>query len=378
MQLLASCHKHPFIVFFVSVFFANSLLANTNTQDPVIAKKQCYTDHTVHLDIWAGPTSGPSVKGQKTVVYVASDMRNGGVDGVARGVVEAVQRLGWQLIVFDGKGTAIGQSSALLKAVLVQPDGIILGGVDAQSYAKVLTKAKEKNIPVVGWHALETARSDEYLGLFTNITTDVEEVARVAACFAINSTNGTNGTANVVILTDSSFSIARAKSAKLAQVIKNCVDCELLSVENISLADTATEVSRVLQGIMEKYGDRLTHIIGINDLYFDYAKLFFEKNKRYSHNIPKMISAGDGSRTAYARIRLGVYQFATIPEPLILQGWQAVDEINRALNQQAPSGYSAKVHVITKDNFIHVANDTYDPDNQYRTAYYKLWKPEAL
>ncbi len=330
----------------------------------------CYLDYNKNLQQWSGPRSGPSVSGSKTVVYVASDMRNGGVDGVARGAVEAVQNLGWQLIIFDGKGSRLGQASALLKAVLINPDGIILGGLDAQSHKKTLALAKDKQIPVVGWHVVEAARADDYLGLFTNITTDVEEVARVAACFAVNSADGH---ANVVILVDPRFSIARAKADKLSEVIQHCIHCRVLTVENVSLANTAVEIPKVLEKIMDQYGDELTHIIGINDLYFDYAQLFFEKHTQYQNNIPRMISAGDGSKTAYGRIRKGTYQVATVPEPLILQGWQAIDELNRAFHQQPPSGYSAEVRVITKDDFIHVVNDTYDPDNQYRQAYRQLW-----
>ena len=37
-------------------------------------------------DKWDGPTTGPKAVGKKTVVYVAGDMRNGGILGVAQGV----------------------------------------------------------------------------------------------------------------------------------------------------------------------------------------------------------------------------------------------------------------------------------------------------
>jgi ribose transport system substrate-binding protein len=41
---------------------------------------------------------------------------------------------------------------------------------------------------------------------------------------------------------------------------------------------------------------------------------------------PQNISAGDGSESAYQRIRDKDYQAATVPEPLNMQGWQPCNE----------------------------------------------------
>jgi ribose transport system substrate-binding protein len=366
--------RSPLIAFFFTLFIFPSSMAYAETS--YTAPYDCTMNNDIALPVWTVPTNGPNVQGQKTIAFVASDMRNGGVDGVARGIVEAVQMLGWRVIVFDGNGSVLGQAAALLKAVSIRPDGIILGGLDAQTHKKTLAVAKKNNITVVGWHALDTAGANNDLGLFTNITTDAEEVARVAACFAINSTKGK---ANVVILTDTNFSIARAKSNKLNKVINSCASCKVLVTKDVPLANTAEQISLVLEELVSQYGNEITHIIGINDLYFDYAKLFFEKNKVKIKDVPKMISAGDGSRTAYQRIRIGTYQVATVPEPLVLQGWQAIDELNRAFNQQPPSGFSAPVNVITKKDLAqHVIEDTYDPNNQYRRTYSNVWKKESL
>ncbi len=87
------------------------------------------------------------------------------------------------------------------------------------------------------------------------------------------------------------------------------------------------------------------------------------------------LSGGDGSESAYQRIRNQRFQAGTVPEPLNLHGWQMVDEINRALASQPPSGYSTPVHLVTADN---IASDggpknSFDPDNGYRDAYRKIW-----
>jgi ribose transport system substrate-binding protein len=88
-----------------------------------------------------------------------------------------------------------------------------------------------------------------------------------------------------------------------------------------------------------------------------------------------LISAGDGSVSAYQRIRKGEYQIGTVPEPLNFQGWQAIDEMNRALSGEKPSGYIAKIHLVTKDNIEADGGDKnhFDPGNGYREKYKAIW-----
>ena len=53
---------------------------------------------------WDGPTTGPTAAKNKTIIYVAGDLRNGGTSGVADGVKEAAAAIGWKLQVIDGQG----------------------------------------------------------------------------------------------------------------------------------------------------------------------------------------------------------------------------------------------------------------------------------
>ncbi len=57
---------------------------------------------------------------------------------------------------------------------------------------------------------------------------------------------------------------------------------------------------------------------------------------------PKNGSAGDGSEAAFQRIRTGQYQTVTVAEPLNLQGWQLVDELNRAVQGKPCSATSRR------------------------------------
>ena len=90
---------------------------------------------------------------------------------------------------------------------------------------------------------------------------------------------------------------------------------------------------------------------------------------------PKAISAGDGSESAFQRIRAKQYQAGTVPEPLNEQGWQLVDELNRAFNKQPWSGFVSGIHLVTASNIAYDGGpkNVFDPDNGYRDHYKAIW-----
>ena len=85
-------------------------------------------------------------------------------------------------------------------------------------------------------------------------------------------------------------------------------------------------------------------------------------------------SAGDGSEAAFQRIRSAQYQAITVAEPLNLQGWQLVDELNRAVQGEACSGYITSPALVTQEGLAKMGDSNqFDPDSPYRAAYKTLW-----
>ena len=76
---------------------------------------------------WTGPTTGPKAQGNKLVIYVSQDQRNGGAQGVGDGAQEAAKAIGWDFRMLDGQGSVAQHTSALNEAIALKPDGIILG-----------------------------------------------------------------------------------------------------------------------------------------------------------------------------------------------------------------------------------------------------------
>ena len=92
---------------------------------------------------WIGPSSGPRALAGKTIALVAEDLRNGGVVGVAQGVREATQRVGWIVKVFDAGGSPEGREKALARALAERLHGLVFAGADAAErvYRPIRTSA---------------------------------------------------------------------------------------------------------------------------------------------------------------------------------------------------------------------------------------------
>jgi ribose transport system substrate-binding protein len=327
---------------------------------------------TSRVDKWDGPTTGPKAAAGKTVIYVAGDMRNGGIQGVADGVKEAADVIGWNMRVIDGQGTVGGQATALSQAIALKPDAIILGGSDAVQQKSDLEQAQKQGIVLVGWHAGPKPGPMDGAPIFANVTSDSMEVAKVAAMYAIAQSDGHAG---VVVFADSTYAIAIAKGRAMEAVIKQCSDCSVLAFEDTPLADTANRIPQLTTTLLGQFGPKWTYSLGINDLYFDFMAPSLTSAGLKGDGAPYNISAGDGSVSAYSRIRDKDYQAATVPEPLTMQGWQLIDEINRAFAGEKWSGYVPGVHLVTPENIAYDGgpNNVFDPDNHYRDEYKSIW-----
>jgi ribose transport system substrate-binding protein len=348
--------------------------ASGKTTDPayLAGVESAVAKYTARATTWDGPTTGPKAAKGKSIVYVSADQRNGGALGVSKGVEEAAKALGWTIRILDGKGTAAGASAALDQAIALKPDGIVLGTVDTVQAKTQIERANAAGIEVVGWHSAPDPGPVASPKLVANITTKAEDVGRATAMQAIADSGGKAG---VVLFTDSVYAIAIKKSDAMRAELQKCGGCTVLETQDTPLADTAARMQPLTSNLISQHGPKWTYGLGINDLYFDYALAAARTAGKAPSGPLKFISAGDGSESAFQRIRSGQYQIGTVAEPLNLQGWECVDELNRAFNKQEWSGYTPAVHLVTKENiaFDGGKDNRYDPENGYRDQYKKIW-----
>ncbi|MGW1023706.1 substrate-binding domain-containing protein [Streptomyces sp. NPDC002577] len=316
---------------------------------------------------WAGPTTGPRAVPGKTIVYVAQTMTNPGVTGVAKGVQEAADVIGWHVRTINGHGTADGIRDAFKEALALKPDGIVIGGFDPTSTAEQVDRAGAAGIPLIGWHAVAEPGPSENPKLFSNITTKVEDVAKISADWIIARSGGRAG---VVLFTDTSIPFAKRKSDLIKQELAGCSDVKLLSQEDIPIPQANSRTIKRVSSLLSRFGDKWTDSAAINDLYFDHAGPALRAGGREGAGAPFNIGAGDGDPSAFQRINGREFQAATVPEPLSEQGWQIIDEFNRAFASKPASGYVAPVHITTAANSGGAVS--WDSEG-YREAYRTIW-----
>lgn len=315
---------------------------------------------------WDGPIIGPIAQSKKKVMFISTDFRNSGVSAVYRGFYMAAIKLNWDVLLIDGNENENTIRLAFLEAIKLHQDAIILGGFGVGKYLEVATQAKHSGIFLAGWHAAEKPGSTNEL--FVNISTEPADVAKIAVEYAISKGNHEAG---FVIFNDSRYAIANEKIKYLKDELKKCNHCKLLSIEDIPISDARDRMYDVVKKTNQMFDKKWTHTLAINDVYFDSMNFPLLWIKR-----PDIVnvSAGDGSRTAIARVISGrSQQIGTVAEPTNLQGWQLADELNRAFSGNPPSGYVSKPILVTASQSRLSSIDEIDSDIPYKAHYKAMW-----
>jgi ribose transport system substrate-binding protein len=279
----------------------------------------------------------------KRVVFLAQDVRNGGIVGAFRSFQEASKALGWQVTLVNLQGSTQLLRERFTEFSAGKVDAIVLGGADEHAVADLAHPPERPGTPrpvVIGWHASDRPGPGQVV--FTNITTDPALVADMAVNHLIQTVTGRAG---VVLFNDSRFAIANLKTQRMVSALQRCQACEVLSVEDIPISEASERMAFAIKRLQSRWGERWTHVLAINDVYLD-AINFPEALIGRSNLVG--IAAGDGSRTALTRIRTGrSKQVATVAEPIGLQGWQLADELVRAFAGEPPSGNVGKPVLVT-------------------------------
>ncbi|MGW7578066.1 substrate-binding domain-containing protein [Streptomyces sp. NPDC054765] len=316
---------------------------------------------------WRGPTTGPGAVHGKTIVYVAETLTNPGVAGVAQGVQEAAKIVGWHARTINGQDTPGGLRAAFKQAVSLKPDGIVISGFDPGTAAEDVKKAHAAGISLIGWHATAAPGPSKDPQLFSNITSRVEDVAKISADWIIARSNGHAG---VVLFTDASVPFAKHKSDLIKKELATCAGTRLLSYTNIPIPQVNRRSIGEVRSLLSRFGGKWTYSAAINDLYFQHAAPALRAAGKDGAGAPFNIGAGDGDPSAFERVNGKEFQAATVPEPLSEQGWQIIDEFNRAFTGARDSGYVAPVHIATAANSGGALS--WDSDG-FRQAYRKIW-----
>lgn len=322
------------------------------------------------------PTTGPSAQPGKTVVFVASDFRNGGVMGVYRGLEEAARTLGWKLTLEDGKGEPATQAKLLQAAIRAGAQGVVFGGFDPKDFGEAVTSARQNRMILVGWHA--ASNPGPTADLFVNVSTHATDVARIAAEYVIQHARHAKLPVGVVLFNDNQYAVANAKTEAMKKTIAACpgyTGCKVLAVENVKISEAAQAIPAVVSRLASTHGAAWTYTLAINDVYFDAINYPLLQAKRTDI---RNVSAGDGSNKALGRIGAGVsQQIATVAEPLKLHGYQLADELNRAFAGAPPSGFQSQPILVTAEVLRVTGTPGLDSTLGFEAAFAAIWRRKS-
>lgn len=336
--------------------------------DPVAQARAAVARYAGPQTIWQGPASAPKPRPGMSVVYLSGDEQNDISHEYGLYMGEAARHLGWKFTVIDGKGSPANWLSGFNQAIALKPDGIAIFA-DAKSLQGPIRTAVARNIPVVGLHAASLPGPQPDLHLFVNIEEDPRAIGRAQADWVIADSGGH---ARVVVVTHNEYAIAKTKSDATKAKIESCPGCKVVDYVNFPAAAAAQRMPQLTTSWVQRFGLPLT-VTSVGDNDFDFA-------------VPALRAAGvpagkvslvgaDGNRSAYARIRAGQYQTATVSEPIELQAYQVIDELNRAFAKAPPSGFVQPPYLVTRANVNAEggAKDIFVPANHFKAHYLRLW-----
>jgi ribose transport system substrate-binding protein len=138
------------------------------------------------------------------------------------------------------------------------------------------------------------------------------------------------------------------------------------------IAEVAQRQPQLVISWVQKYGLPL-YITAVADYTLDFQVPAL-RDAGVDTNAVKLVGA-DGQKSAYERIRSGEYQKVTVSEPVDMQAYQAVDELNRALHGAPPSGFVQTPYLVTPDNVDKEGGDknAFIPSNDYKQHYLSIW-----
>jgi ribose transport system substrate-binding protein len=318
---------------------------------------------------WRGPTTAPKLTTGKKVAYLSSNQQNDASREWGTHIANIGKKIGWEIIIIDGRGSPVGWQEGVNQAIALQVNGIVMDA-DAASLQPQIQDAVSKGITVVGIHASGFPGPQPELGLFVNIQQDPRDIGRAQADWIILHSGGK---ARAVVTSHCEYAIACAKAHATEERIKQCPGCEVLEFSNSPIAEVAQRQPALVTAWVQKYGIPL-YITSVADYTADYQIPALRAGGVDPKDV--IIVSADGNKSAYERIRAGgQYQLVTASEPYGMQAYQAIDELNRAFNNEQPSGFVQTPYLVTPDNINAEGGDknTFIPSNDYEKRYLELW-----
>jgi ribose transport system substrate-binding protein len=333
------------------------------------------------------PSSAPKPPAHENVWIIACSLSAEGCKAPAEGAAEAVEALGWEAHVADGKLDPSVYNSLVHQAVSAGADAIILVSVDCSLTKASLEAAKKAGVKIVGLYALDC--DDKFGGggeplfdtqvYYENGMTYGEWLegpySESAADYVIAKTHGK---ANVISMRENDVASVKHVSEGFERAMEKCTTCKVTTVEftgadlldgNLqSKTQTALSQDPEADVVFASYDAAVQLGIAAG----------VEASGRGSEIL---LIGGEGLAPNIAMIKSGKGQSFAAGAPARWVGWAAVDELIRSLDGEEPVDEGIGLQSIDKEHNIPNETPYYDgnvnaegkPKQNYEANFKKIW-----
>jgi ribose transport system substrate-binding protein len=308
------------------------------------------------------PSSSPPPAKDKTVVLIPCIASAEGCSEPMKGAAEAAKVLGWTTRTIDGKGTPPDQAAAIEQAIALDPDAIIMHGVDPNQVKGAVNNATAAGIPIISSSSPETD-----LVAFSS-SPSREQWLRTGELIANYIIAETDGKAKYIQLTNKEVPVVIERDEGFERAIKKCEECERVALSTFTVADVATKVPQLTQQLLQTHPEADVIYAPADSL----VSLVMQGQQAVGKEL--MFVSGDGAGEALQCIRDDCGLTATVAVPVNMIGWIDIDAANRVFNGEDPnvaaSGLSMK---LMDSSNVQSEPGTWSGGIDLEAAYSKLW-----
>jgi ribose transport system substrate-binding protein len=333
------------------------------------------------------PASAPKPPAGQKVWIIACSLSAEGCKAPAEGAAEAVEALGWEAHVVDGKLDPSVYNSLVHEAIADKANAIILVSVDCSLTKASLEAAKKAGVKIVGLYALDC---DDKFGGGGEPLFDTQlyyedgmtygewlegPYSESAADYVIAKTAGK---ANVISMREDDVASVKHVSEGFERAMEKCGTCEVTTVE-------FTGADLLNGNLQAKTQTALSQNPEANVVFASYDAAIqlgvaagVEASGRGSEIL---LVGGEGLAPNVAMIKSGKGQGFAAGAPARWVGWAAVDELIRSLDGEKPVDEGVGLQSIDKEHNIPTETPFYDGNvneegkrkQNYEANFKKIW-----
>jgi ribose transport system substrate-binding protein len=308
-----------------------------------------------------GPADSPPAAADKNITVIACPLANEGCQRLATAVQIAGEELGWSVSIVD---QGADPDAAMQLALVENPDGIVLAAIDKEGVALGLEAAAAAGIPVVSMATNNTVGTEPG-DVFAEVPLDATEMGKMLGEWVVVDSGGE---ANVVFFNAPELQTIQDRFAASFDVIDSCTACEVGEVIDLTLASAGTQLPLLTQTAVVSNPDA-SHMWNPAGAFGTMQAAEVDQT-----DSDILVVTFDCLSSNLEQIEAGSSLTACAATGQTQGGYAAIDELNRAFNNEPPStsGNLIPIHMIDASN-IPDEGIGWEGNEGFVEAYRELW-----